>query len=160
MSPRVFFVLLALLILAAYVAVGLSFTRRDGPTDADGRPDTPAWTQGLGARLVRHRPVQDSDIQALLGSCTDPKVLSLAAGQGCSYVLRALPWTSAVTRDLRLRSPQPFQVQLLYGDLKGNPEPAKVRDGRHDVTVDVSRDGAQVIVTCLLTACSIQQGGP
>ena len=63
-------------------------------------------------------------------------------------------------RDLRLRSPQPFQVQLVYGDLRGNPEPAKVMDGRYDVTVDVSRDGAQVIVTCLLTACSIQQGGP
>ena len=104
--------------------------------------------------------MQDGDIQALLGSCTDPKVLSLGAGQSCSYVLRALPRTSTVTRDLRLRSSQPFQVQLLYGDLKGNPEPANVRDGRRDVTVDVSRDGAQVIVTCLLTACSIQQGGP
>ncbi|MFC3831625.1 MULTISPECIES: hypothetical protein [Deinococcus] len=160
MNPRVFFVVLALLALAAYVASGLSFTRRDGTAAPGDRPDTPAWAQGLGARLVRHRPVQDSDIQGLLGSCTDPTRLSLGAGQGCSYVLRALPRTSAVIRDLRLRSPQPFQVQLVYGDLRGNPEPAKVTDGRYDVTVDVSRDGAQVIVTCLLTACSIQQGGP
>ncbi|THF86053.1 hypothetical protein E7T09_12465 [Deinococcus sp. KSM4-11] len=158
MNPRVFFVLLAVLVVAAYVASGLSLTRRDQATDA--RPDPPAWAQGLGGRLVRHRPVQDADIQALLGACPDPHLLTLGAGQGCSFVLRALPQTSAVTRDLRLRSPQPFQVQLVYGDLHGTPEPAKVKDGRYDVTVDVSRNGAQVIVTCLQLPCSVQQGGP
>ncbi|MBB5376763.1 hypothetical protein HNQ07_002227 [Deinococcus metalli] len=155
-----FFVLLAVLVMAAYVAAGLGLTRHDPATDADTRPEMPAWTQGLGGRLVRHRPVQDADIQAVLGSCPDPKVLSLGAGQSCSYLLRVLPRTSAVTRDLHLQSPQPFQVQLVYGDLHGKPDAAKVKDGRYDVIVDVSRDGAQVIVTCLQTACSVQQGGP
>lgn len=160
MNPRVFFVLLAALLVVAYVAAGLSLTRPDGTADAGTRPDTPAWTQGLGGRLVRHRPVQDTDIQALLGPCPDRRALALGPGQGCSFVLRALPRTEAVTRDLHLRSPQPFQVQLVYGDLQGRPEPAKVSGGQYDVTVDVFRDGGQVTVTCLAPSCSVQQGGP
>ncbi|AIZ45121.1 hypothetical protein QR90_08405 [Deinococcus radiopugnans] len=162
MTPRVFFIVLMLLVLAAYVAVGQSLIGVDRPAGLEQPPDTAAWTGQLGAALVRRRPVTAMDLQLVLGTCDDRdrQRLQMGQGQSCSVLFKPLAWRSAVTRELRLQSAQAFQAQAVFTGpdgavQRGQAMAAKNENGHLEVLVDVFRDGGQVLVTCLQTNCLI-----
>ncbi|QFP74989.1 hypothetical protein [Deinococcus sp. AJ005] len=162
MTPRVFFVVLVLLVLAAYVAVGQSLIGVSRPPNPEQPPGNAAWTGQLGTVLVRRRPVTAMDIQLVLGACDDRdrQRLQMGQGQSCSVLFKPLAGRSAVTRELRLQSSQVFQAQVVFTALDGTVQrgqamPAKNDNGRLEVLVDVFRDGGQVLVTCLQANCLI-----